>query len=466
VYIANDEGEYNNTFLGNIYVRRMLPSAEGTDNDAQPYGTAYRHEAVDADFVDSTNPLPTPEPTPEQDPLYISWETGISDYVTLLKRGDRQLFRFHHIQFLGAEPRIIGVVMSAMMCTASPGLATTLKAVRKLGVADLIESHPMDAPLVGNQTTVPEVRKFCWDNDEIVHSWEVPQTWSATSVNESEWGFAMESVDIAPYLHDHGLNRLNIVITDTLEEILSFVDFPNRYIEEVIAESLTLTDGNARDYTWHFEDVLHSVESLDYTRSFRKFVPDDLRFDDIIPWTYMWAHDVFGMEDELFMQWHDAVEDDIAVEDWASGFWEELFTDEVSASETVVASYIETLSELFDMAEPYLWSGHELIEDEFAIDADEPWDNHELMEEYLYPNDDVANGFKLDIDDSLEIVEAHYDAWWVELFYENVHFVNSILTQHWRYDKLFGLVLSSWQVSPVEQEGQDGNHNGDNPWGW
>jgi hypothetical protein len=27
------------------------------------------------------------------------------------------------------------------------------------------------------------------------------------------------------------------------------------------------------------------------------------------------------------------------------------------------------------------------------------------------------------------------------------------------------LVITSWQVNPIEQEGTDGDHTGENPWG-
>ena len=30
---------------------------------------------------------------------------------------------------------------------------------------------------------------------------------------------------------------------------------------------------------------------------------------------------------------------------------------------------------------------------------------------------------------------------------------------------IFGMVLDSWQVDPIEQYGNDGSHTGDNPWG-
>jgi hypothetical protein len=120
---------------------------------------------------------------------------------------------------------------------------------------------------------------------------------------------------------------------------------------------------------------------------------------------------------------------------------------------------------MFGLEEPYLWDNHELIEDEIAIDADEPWDNHELLEEYLYPDDFTQNGVGLIAEDVMGIAEDHHDGYWVELSMGSTTIVDSVLTQHWRYETMFGMVINSWEVAPIEQTGSDGDHTGDNPWG-
>ena len=69
VYICSDEGTVNNTFLGNVKVRRVRPTGEGSENDAIPNGgIGYRYMAVDEDFIDVAHNMPYPQPTPEQDP--------------------------------------------------------------------------------------------------------------------------------------------------------------------------------------------------------------------------------------------------------------------------------------------------------------------------------------------------------------------------------------------------------------
>ena len=105
------------------------------------------------------------------------------------------------------------------------------------------------------------------------------------------------------------------------------------------------------------------------------------------------------------------------------------------------------------------------VEEILEIDVSYLWDRHELMEEYLYPDDDVIQGIGLSIADGFGVQEEHFDGYLTELLGDPVEVTDSILTQHWRYDRTFGIVTNSWQLGPIEQAGQDGDHTGDNPWG-
>jgi hypothetical protein len=75
------------------------------------------------------------------------------------------------------------------------------------------------------------------------------------------------------------------------------------------------------------------------------------------------------------------------------------------------------------------------------------------------------NGVGLIAEDEFEIAEDHHDGYWVETFGDYILFADYVYTQHWRYETMFGMVVNSWQVAPIEQTGNDGNHTGDNPWG-
>ena len=74
-------------------------------------------------------------------------------------------------------------------------------------------------------------------------------------------------------------------------------------------------------------------------------------------------------------------------------------------------------------------------------------------------------GIGLNIEDGFGVQEEHFDGYLVELLGDPLDVTDSVLTQQWRYERIFGVVISSLQVDPVEQAGQDGYHTGDNPWG-
>jgi len=291
------------------------------------------------------------------------------------------------------------------------------------------------------------------------------QEWNASVVNESEWGFELQPVEIDPAMYDPSLVRFNVQYYDLLTESCEIRDLPSRYLEETPSESLGFSDGNSMQLTWFFNDIVSLVSETDFTRSGNRFLNETLELGENIPWTYMYAGSFLEFCDEIMVSFLDNVEDGFGAADWADGFWEELFTDEIDFADVGIFTYIEVLDEMFGLEEPYVWDGHELIEEELMIDADEPWDNHELLEETLYVDDETAQGIGLVAEDTFGLKEEHHDGWLVEQPVVSVGLAVSVLTQHWRYEKMFGIVIASWQREPIEQVGDDGDHTGDNPWG-
>lgn len=471
VYIANDEGSYNNTFLGNVKVRRVTPSANGSDNASVPTlksGDAVRFQAVDEDFAGS-NSLPSPIPT--EDPLFIAWEPQFEDYLTLEQRGDRQSLRLHSVPFDGSSPRIHGAVLHVLAKSSEMGIGgqSVLKGYRRLGLLPLAESNPADIPLTflrpdgGTWQTFP----LAFDNQETVAEGQPAIVWSTSAVNDSEWVIELADSEIDPAMIDQNLVRFNLEHDEVIEEYLAFVEWAHRFYEEPVSESIAMTETQLL-YEWTFkaEDQLYWSPEIAVYRTFRKSLNDQITFAEIIPWTYLFGQDTMAIADELFLQWHDQVSEEVTFADWSAGFWEELFNDAVELGDSIIASYIELLDEALGLEEPYLWDGHEDVEESLGIEVDYLWSGHELLEETLYSDDQTINAFGLDIEDGFELIEDHFDGWLVEQPSDPLGLAVSVLTQHWRYERLFGIVISSWQVSPVEQQGNDGDHTGDNPEGW
>ncbi len=475
-YICNDEGNVNNKFLGNVKVRRALPIADGTENDATPTlhaGDVRRFMAVDEDFIGTVAPLPIPEPT--EDPLYIPWVNGLDDYLTLERSGDRQLLRFANVNFSGSKPTIHGAILNVLAKARYRHIAgtTALRGVKKTGLLPVQEAKQADAPLSFYRGQDELLRASDWqsyplvfENTEVVAPGEQPQIWNPTVVNDSEFGFDLGPCELDPVMYGASLTRFNLIFEQALDEFLWFGDLSHRYYEEPVSDEIDLAEGILYEYTWRIDDSLYWDDELIVTRSFPKFLNDEIIFVEEIPWIYLFAQGLIGFADEVFFQWLDVVEDGFATDDWSDGFWEELFADDIGMEDTTMAPFIEALDEMFGLEEPYLWDGHELVEDEIAIVACEPWDNHELLEETLYPDDELSQGIGLTAEDEVCLTEEHFDGQLVEQPEEYIGMNVSVLTQQWRYERLFGIVLASWQVEPVEQAGAiDGDHTGDNPWG-
>jgi hypothetical protein len=473
VYILNDEGTVNNSFLGNVKVRRVTPSADGADNDSTPTlksGDAKRFQAVDEDFMGS-NALPYPQPTPEQDPLFIPWElTRFDDYLTLEHRGDRQSLRFHSVDWAGSSPRIFGAIMHGLAMSKEMGIGgqSMLKGYRRSGL-EIYEANEVDVPLSytrygrGAWQTYPIV----FDNDEIVGPGQYPLIWKSEAVDDSEWVIELTDNTIDPIMYDRNLTRFNLVNEEICSEFLGFVEFVHRFYDESATDTLSAVDNEPTyERTFKIEESLYWSPEISIWRMFHKSVNDTIEFAEEIPWIYMFAQGQIGFADEIFLEWQDLVDETIGADDWTTGFWEERFTDAIDITDFDVASYIEFLDEQFGLEEPYLWDGHEDVEETLEINVTYLWDNHELMEEYLYPDDELSHGVGLSIEEEIGLDQDHFDGWLVEEMRDPLGVADSVLTQHWRYERFFGIVISSWQVNPVEQQGTDGNHNGDNPWGW
>ena len=482
IYICNDDGTVNNSFLGNVKVRRVIPTGDGVYTDAVPVGGGgYRFQCVDEDFIDSRNALPYPVPSPESDPQFRLWEPGTTDYLDLTGKGRRQTLRFQSVGFSGSEPMIHGTVLHALAMAKfrGSGSSTVLKGIKRSGLLPIVEASPTPIPLTGerwnnNALYAPaSFQTFKWqtyhmpfDNDEVVSPGQRPQVWSPGVVNAAEWGVELAECLLDPQLYDPGLTRFNIKVTEVVADFMGLTDYSHRYFEEPINESLVPVDSApAYEYTWRLTDEIYLSPEIVVTKSFLRFINETLEFREEIPWTYLFAQDGIDFTDEIFLQWLDSVEDQLVADDWADGFWEELFTDEIGVEDSVAFAYIELLDEMFGLEEPYLWDGHETIEESLAINVTYIWDNHELMDEYLSPDDATVQGVGLRIEEALGMVEDHFDGWLVEQPEEWIGGADYVLTQHWRYETLFGMVINSWQVEPIEQSGSDGNHNGDNPWG-
>ena len=465
-YICNDEGPANNTFLGPIHIKRLSVTGDGSYTDGIPTGAGYRFQTVDEDYIDTVNALPSPLPNPEQNPLFITWEDFRSTYTTLMERTDKETMRFASLNAQGVYPKIYGAVLHSLLNPLYKDTPATIKAVRRLSNGTLVESNAMDAPLV--KDTEYEHRQFTWDNAEVIdyEAGEQYINWNPSAFDASEWGFILEPVAIDPKTYDYSVLRITIIRDELIDEEMALDDFTHRFFEETADDEMALTVDPAYEYTWRFDDVIYLETASEGNRGGNRFLNETLEFSEYIPYVDLFINDYLCLQQEdIFVQYADFIGDEFATADWSDGYWEELFADSFIISDEDVLGLVLFLDDALGLEEPYLWDNHEDLGDTFAIDADEPWDNHEQCDEYLYPDDFAQDGYGLEIEEYFGLEEDHFDGYWVEVMGDQTDILDHILTQHWRYDIVFGMVLDSWQMIPIEQYGNDGVHTGDNPWG-
>lgn len=472
-YLANDEGFVNNTFLGNVKVRSVLPTAEGSINDSSPSTGVYRHSCVNEPFI-GQNLLPS---VPPNDPLYIPWVNQYDSYITLSAKGDTQLLRFATVPFEGSQPKIIGAIVFVLAKAKYRGLTgkTALQGLKKYGLGDIELTTPTDAPLsfsrihidtLESDTGTWQTYPIVYDNDEVVAEGQPYYYWSPSVFSNTEFGFKLDSCTLNPLFYGQNLTRFSLTTYEEVSDTFHIDDFCHRFFEEIQTDSIELVDSQPEyEYTWLASDGFY-IDEQDYiTLQFPRFINETIEFDDIVPWLYDFNGDYLNFSDEVYLQFLDVIDEDLTMYDWNTGFAEELILDTFDSQDISALATIILLDETFDITESYLGDNHELLDDTFSIDADEPWDNHELAEEYVNFESLSVQGIGLEILDTLDIIEEHYDGWWVNQTEDNLSTSDSVLSQHWRYETSFGIVLNSYQVSPIEQVGEDGNHTGNNPWG-
>jgi hypothetical protein len=280
VYICNDEGEYNNTFLGSVKVRRVSVSGDGSENNSVPFGETHRFNTVNEDFIDTVNNLPVPLPNHETTPLFIEWEQFAGNYLTVEEYGDRQLMRFTSLNAGANYSKIHGSILTALLQPLHLDTPATLKAVRKFGIEALTDSLAMDAPLIKRAQF--ESRQFVWENEETIGPGEQYLRWTPAAVDASEWGFELVPVEIAPESYDPAIARINLVIEDLVSEVLEFSEVVHRYFEELIDDTFDAADEPSYERVFPIEESLVIESVSEGNRGVLPFLEETFEFVDLV----------------------------------------------------------------------------------------------------------------------------------------------------------------------------------------
>lgn len=471
VYIANDEGSVNNDFLGPIYVRSMDVFSQGTINDAEPQNT------VDVDRGACVNgSMVTTVAHGKLSETSDSKVTDLTSSLLFKKEGDRQTFVFNQSNYAGTTPHILGVIAHAVVQRKYLDLdkpVLSFFAVPQLG--SIYYAKDLDRPICRNfqfgstwgyysgtsaypgpsDHTITECRNFVLENND--ENFLTPSL-----LQNYQFGFSLQKFE-GTFEYCPAPLRLNVTHNDIVSDSMLFDDYVSRHFEESIASNFIISSYvppvdfglNAEDTFFVYEDFPGISSSIPLSAY------DQIEFISSMLDLYAQDEESLIFSDDVVFAYTALVDDSIAIDDEPYNFWVELFSDSFFVDCLCSCDCIETLDDSLSVVSSDVWDNHLDAESSIDIISSDVWDNHFSVDEYPFFDDSITNGFALFIDDVVFASLDDFDGNWVEQKYDDVCLSDSVLTQHWRHEWFMGVIINSWQMSPVEQEGWDGYRVGD-----
>jgi hypothetical protein len=463
IYITNDEGEVNNSFLGPIYIRSMIPETQGNRNDGVPVNTgeADRAQAVNAANIGTVETLPVPLPAPEDDQHFLAWEDPREKYLRLPRKGSMQTFDFSNPNFAGADPKFFGA--AAYMMTR-PGFhdqgQTSIRPVMKSGSTYIEPTMELRRPLTYLVDNEWEIRRGFFENPdakvEIINF--LSEHWNKTALANAEFGIEVIAAvdDPTSYLPEH--LRVQYYHDDLIDEQIDLLDVPGRYWEEFM--SLTFGIESDVEYQWAFrviDNMAFSDGGSDGAKVVKTYVNSVVYAKDEVPWTYLFVGDQLSFTETLRMTWLQVLEEFFSAQDTDYHFWVEEVVDTLLVAPANVFGFNVNVLDDLNIAGA-MKTNHEFISDGLHVDSTYIFSGHEFVAETLYPNSIASVGILEEIQDLLDFEEDHFDGWFVAVIADQFSIVDDTLTQSWRYEWFMGVCINSWQQEPIEQEGDDGKY--------
>ena len=468
IYISNDEGTVNNTFLGDVRIRPMTPSFYGSINNSEMINfNEFRHLGVAADFVNTVDPLPDPLPDPEQNPDFIPWQDPTTQYLRLNSEEQTQLFRMTHPNYGGAQPNIIGVI-GTVLCRAHTdmGKQAKLQLARRISL-DPVEMSGKDAVLNPIKTGDWQSYPLIMENEEEQLPGIASQKWKTADVDESDWGFRLLENDTDPKEYLPGHLRLQLNHEEILYEYLLTQDFTHRFWDRLINEILNMTSWSASGWAQFAYETMGLEDMETVIRRGLKGINEQLYIKDEIPWQYIFIKEILQIDDPMFFAWGGDVFESLEFGTSAYHEFVEMVTSQVDLFSSQTKTDIgEVVREVMGLEEPLVWDNHESLEENINLIVSYVWSNHEIIEEWITHEVMAKMGFGKEVVSSMNLIEEHFDGWWVEELTDRALPWVDQITQHWRYEWFMGVLINSIKIAPIEDTGQwggdgnDGDHTG------
>jgi hypothetical protein len=466
VYICNDEGSTNNSFLGSTIVRSVGISGEGSENNSESFGGGYyRCDNVSVSgIVNTKENMPSEIPDPDADPLFLSWQDPRDSRIELSLLNDKQLFRTHAINYSGSEPFFFGAISHAMVRAPYPnnGLTTLYPAMKTIGID--MKGHNLLRPIEGFEDGRWELRSFVFENEENLIDGQKSAYWNPTALNNSEFGFWLGKVplDNDTDRYNPSVLRLKYIFEEAPTESLHFEDGPQRFWEERMEEYFVVGSLSSYQYVFALYENLAFEDWSTMARTCTKWLNSVLICSEIIPWIYFWIHDTIEFTEKSPIAFLQVLKDSLAVDSYAYGFWVEMFEDGfVFVDNHIFAKGITAFDNMAFVDNSQ--TNHVLVNEQLTMTSSYIFSGHEFVGEYLYPAVTTpAWGWKMDVEeDTLVFDPEHFDGHWVEQSQLQFSIGDSVLTAHWRHEWAFGIVIASYHLEPIEMECPEGRRTGE-----
>ncbi len=452
IYVCNDEGTVNNTFLSSIFVRPMKTSHSGNLFESVSVGATQRHEAVGPHLVGDETTLPVPLPTPEEDPNFVPWGNPAESHLILPREGNRQTFRMNHVDFMGSNPRMHGVVATVFAGTNDPNVSrAALIPIKTIGGG----SHTYYDPTSDMVPLDRGPRQLIFENPNahgVID--EGDPHWSVNAVNNSEYGFRVDPVVEQVEMEkdwNPALLRYPVFHENLIEESLGLGLWVERYIEELVDESFDAEDYSRWDWACPIYEDLEMFDEPGRIRASYVTGWSNMRIEDSHRYPEEYIRDGFGLESHTQVDAVTTIYDEITAYDTSYHEWVEQLTVWLDPYDFTDRDWGATALDGIDLEVTDIFDNHFEIDDEMVAESD-IWSNQCLAEDYMGLAVHAQDGIVLPaIEDEFGIEADHHDGNWVEQFTELFGLDSSILTRHWRFEIFWFVCVSWWQIGPIEQ---------------
>lgn len=453
IYVTNDEGEVNNSFLGSIYIRPMSPSFTGNLKESTTVNTIFRHDAVGPEYIGDESELPNPLPTPEEEPNFTEWGDPTGSYMLLPLEGAKQTFRCTDASFMDSNPRIHGVVLDVIAempdKKSAKASLTPIKTIENTNHT----YYPISCDMIPH--TLPALHQLIMENpkanDPVVEQYD--NQWSTIAVNNSEYGFKIDKViEQVPYNSDWNpaLLRYPLVYDKTVDDVMGLEDWPLRYWEEIMYEVLTFDPYSRWDWACPVYENLDMFDTPQRIRASFCFAWSNAKMDAVILMPEEFMKDSLGFEEYIRADAVTLIEETIGVTDSAYHEWVEELQSWFNSYDFINYSWGATAEDNISLAISDIFDNHFFIGDTVDI-IDQTRSNHEFIGETLYSNDIASQGIGVFAEDGFNVEANHHDGNWVEQIENWIGYESSILTRHWRFEYFYGVCIRWWNIGVVEQ---------------